>query len=197
MAIFAAATPTWLKRAIRFDSLKSMYLRGSNFLSSATVLTGRSETSNVVAIPSPDRPSIKLSQNSARLFPFGARTPMPVTTTRCSGRTPFPAIPSCYERHRFRRGFLRPDGRRRHGRGDRRHHLPVHGVASHPDRVEGRAGVRAAVRDHCHPIDAQEDGPAELAPVGAAADRPQLRADQQPPEGRERVAPHGVAHALE
>src|SRR5207245_8416307 len=62
IAIFAAATPTWLKRAIRFASLKSMYLRASKFLSSATVLTGRSETSNEVAIPSPERPSIRLSQ---------------------------------------------------------------------------------------------------------------------------------------
>src|ERR1700680_2575017 len=134
MAILAAATPTWLKRAIRLASLKSMYLRGSEFLSPATVFTGRSETSKVVAIPNPDRPSIRLSQNSARLFPFGARTPMPVTTTRCSGRSPFRAMPSCYERRRFRLGFLLPDGGR-YRRRDRRDHLAVHGVARHPDRV--------------------------------------------------------------
>src|SRR3989442_10686017 len=196
MAIFAVATPTWLKRAMRFASLKSMYLRGSKFLSSATVLTGRSETSNEVAIPSPDRPSIRLSQNSTRLFPFGARTPMPVTTTRCSGRVPFPPMQSCYERRAFRLGFWRPDGRR-HGRRDRRDHLAIHGVARHPDRIEGRTGIRAAVRDHRHPIDAQEDGSAELAPVGAAADRPQLGTDQKPTERREGVPFHRVTHALE
>src|SRR5712692_12121784 len=148
MAIFAAATPTWLKRAMRFDSLKSMYLRGSKFLSSATVLTGRSETSNVVAIPSPDRPSIRLSQNSTRLLPFGARTPMPVTTTRCSGRTPFPATRSCYERHAFRLGFLLPDGRRHRGR-DRRDHLAVHGVARHPDRIVGCRSEERRVGKEC------------------------------------------------
>src|SRR5438128_2846699 len=179
MAILAAATPTWLKRAMRLASLKSMYLRGSKFLSSATVLTGRSETSNEVAIPRPDRPSIRLSQNSARLFPFGARTPMPVTTTRCSGRAPFPAMPSCYERRTFRLGLLQPDGRR-HRRRYRRNHLAVHGVTRHSDRVVGRPGIRAAVRNHRHPIDAQEDSPAELAPIGPAADRPQLAPDQQP-----------------
>src|ERR1700694_3382900 len=196
MAILAAATPTWLKRAIRLASLKSMYLRGSKFLSSATVLTGRSETSKVVAIPSPDRPSIRLSQNSARLFPFGARTPMPVTTTRCSGRAPFPAMPSCYERRALRLGFLLRDGRR-HRRRDCRDHLAVHGVARDADRIEGRAGIRAAVRYHRHPVDAEEDGPTELAPVGAPADGPQLGADQQPAEGRDRVALHRVPHALE
>src|ERR1700694_5294817 len=147
MAILAAATPTWLKRAIRLASLKSMYFRGAQFLASATVVTGRSETSKVVAIPSPDRPSIKLSQNSARLFPFGARTPMPVTTTRCSGRAPFrapfPAMESCYERGTIRRRFLRPDGRR-YGRRDRRNHLAGDGVARHTGRIAGGAGIRAA-----------------------------------------------------
>src|SRR6202165_4464926 len=200
MAILAAATPTWLKRAIRLASLKSMYLRGSKFLSSATVLTGRSETSNVVAIPSPDRPSIRLSQNSARLFPFGARTPMPVTTTRCSGRAPFrapfPAMESCYKRGTIRRGFLRPDGRRDRRR-DRRNHLAVDGVARHADRLVGGAGIRAAVRDHRHPVDAQQDRPAKLAPIGAPADGPQLGADQQPAEGRDGVALDRVSHALE
>src|SRR3984893_10145782 len=200
MAILAAATPTWLKRAIRLASLKSMYLRGSKFLSSATVLTGRSETSKVVAIPSPDRPSIRLSQNSARLFPFGARTPMPVTTTRCSGRAPFrapfPAMESCYERGAFRRGFLRPHDRG-HRRRDRGYHLAVNGVARDADRIVGGAGIRAAVRDHRHPVDAQEDSPAELAPIGAPPDGPQLGADQQPTEGRDRVALDRVSHALE
>src|SRR6202140_596757 len=177
-----------------------MYLRGSKFLSSATVLTGRSETSKVVANPSPDRPSIRLSQNSARLFPFGARTPMPVTTTRCSGRAPFRApfraMESCYERGTIRRGFLRPDGRR-YGRRDRRNHLAVDGVARHADRIVDGAGIRAAVRDHRHPVDAQKDSPAELAPIGAPADGTQLGADQQPTEGRDRVALHRVSHALE
>src|SRR6202035_587768 len=177
MAILAAATPTWLKRAIRLASLKSMYFRGSKFLSSATVLTGRSETSKVVAIPSPDRPSIRLSQNSARLFPFGARTPMPVTTTRCSGRAPFrdpfPAMESCYETRAFTRGFLRPHDRG-HRRRDRGYHLAVNGVARDADRIVGGAGIRAAVRDHRRPIDAQQDRPAKLAPIGAPADGPQL-----------------------
>src|ERR1700724_487601 len=200
MAIFAAATPTWVKRAIRLASLKSMYFRGSKFLSSATVLTGRSETSKVVAIPSPDRPSIRLSQNSARLFPFGARTPMPVTTTRCSGRAPFrapfPAMESCYERGAFRRGFLRPHDRG-HRRRDRGYHLAVNGVARDADRIVGGAGIRAAVRDHRHPIDAQQARPAKLAPIGAPADGPQLGADQQPAEGRDGVALDRVSHALE
>src|ERR1700730_14578272 len=200
MAILAAATPTWLKRAIRLASLKSMYFRGSKFLSSATVLAGRSETSKVVAIPSPDRPSIRLSQNSARLFPFGARTPMPVTTTRCSGRAPFwapfPAMESCYERGAFRRGFLRPHDRG-HRRRDRGYHLAVNGVARDADRIVGGAGIRAAVRDHRHPIDAQQDRPAKLAPIGAPADGPQLGADQQPAEGRDGVALDRVSHALE
>src|ERR1700730_461310 len=200
MAILAAATPTWLKRAIRLASLKSMYFRGSKFLSSATVLAGRSETSKVVAIPSPDRPSIRLSQNSARLFPFGARTPMPVTTTRCSGRAPFrapfPAMESCYERGAIGRGFLHPDGRR-YRRRDRGYHLAVNGVARDADRIVGGTGIRAAVRDYRHPVDTQEAGPAELPPIGAPADRPQLGADQQPTEGRERVPLDRVAHALE
>src|SRR5438445_6716023 len=172
-AILAAATPTWLKRAIRFASLKSMYLRGSKFFSSATVLTGRSDTSKEVAIPSPDRPSIRLSQNSARLFPFGARTPMPVTTTRCSGRSPFLAMSSCYERRVFKLRFLQRRGRR-HSGGDRANHLAVDGVARDPNRIVGRTGIGAAVRDHGHAIDAQQEGPAELAPIGSAPDRLQL-----------------------
>src|SRR3989440_1822433 len=171
-AILAAATPTWLKRAIRSVSLKSMYLRGSKFFSSATVLTGRSETSKEVAIPSPDRPSIRLSQNSARLFPFGARTPMPVTTTRCSGRTPFPAMASCYERRRFRLGFTLRLHDRQRGRGEGGDHLTVDGVPRHPDGVVDRPRVRPTVGDHRHPVDTQQQRAAELAPVGPAADRP-------------------------
>src|ERR1700731_2729145 len=196
MAILAAATPTWLKRAIRLASLKSMYLRGSKFLSSATVLTGRSDTSKVVAIPSPDRPSIRLSQNSTRLFPLGASTPMPVTTTRCSGRAPFPAMSSCYERRRFRLGFLRDD-RRRRCRGELGAHLAVHGVTRHPDGVEGRPVVGAAVGDYRHPVDPQQQGAAKLAPVGTTANRPQLRPQQEPAKRRQWIPFGGVAHALE
>src|SRR2546429_2541112 len=120
------------------------------FLSSATTFTGRSVTSKEVAIPRPDRPSIKLSQNSTKLFPFGARTPMPVTTTRCSGRSPFRAMWSCYERRAFMLRFVLVNGRR-HGSRDRRDHLAVDGVARDPDRIEGCAGIGAAVRDHHHP----------------------------------------------
>src|ERR1700682_3755068 len=164
---------------MRLASLKSMYLRGSKFLSSATVLTGRSATSNEVAIPSPDRPSIRLSQNSTRLFPFGASTPIPVTTTRCSRRSPFRATTSCYGRGRFKVGFWRLDGRR-YGGGNRCDHLAIHGVARDPDRIVGGAGIGTAVRDHGHPIDPQEDSPAELAPIGPAPDGPQLGTDQEP-----------------
>jgi len=42
--------------------------------------------------------------------------------------------------------------------------------ARHPDRIVGCAGIRAPVGDHRHAVDTQEDSPAELAPVGAAAD---------------------------
>src|ERR1700730_7418590 len=184
MAILAAATPTWLKRAIRLASLKSMYLRGSKFLSSATVLTGRSETSKEVAIPRPDRPSIRLSQNSTRLFPFGASTPIPVTTTRCSRRSPFRAMTSCYGSGRFRLRFWRADDRW-HGGRDGRAHLVLRGVASDRDGVVGGTGVRTAVRDHGHPIDPQKDGPAELAPIGPAPHGPELGTDQEATKGRE------------
>src|ERR1700704_340693 len=196
IAILAAATPTWLKRAMRLASLKSMYVRGSKFLSSATVLTGRSETSKEVAMPSPDRPSIRLSQNSTRLFPFGARTPMPVTTTRCSGRSPFLAMWSCYERCAFRLGFLLRGGRR-HRRRDGGNDLAIHGIERHPDGIVGRARIGATVGDHRDPIDAQEDGPAELAPIGLAPDRPQLRTHQRPTQSREGIALHRIPNAQE
>src|SRR5713226_1150045 len=188
MAIFAAATPTWLKRAIRFDSLKSMYLRGSKFLSSATVFTGRSETSKVVAIPRPERPSIKLSQNSLRVLPFGASTPMPVTTTRCSRRTPFPSMSSCYERGRFICWLLRCDHHGLHRSGNRRDDLLLDGIPGYADGVVGRPRIGAAMGDDGNAVDTQENGPTELAPIGAPADRPELGTDQEPAERRQRVA---------
>src|ERR1700687_1913990 len=106
-------------------------------------------------------------------MPFGARTPIPVTTTRCSGRAPFPAMPSCYERRAFGLGFLLRDARRNR-RCDGRDYLASDGVARHADRIVGRAGIRTAVRDNRHAIDAQENGPAELATIGAHADSAQL-----------------------
>src|ERR1700687_867373 len=51
--------------------------------------------------------------------------------------------------------------------------------------------------DHGDAVDAQENGPAELTPIGAAADRPELGTDQEPTERRERVALYRVTHALE
>src|ERR1700694_4323358 len=51
--------------------------------------------------------------------------------------------------------------------------------------------------DHGDAVDAQENGPAELAPIGAAADRPELGTDQEPTKRRERVALDRVTHALE
>ena len=47
------------------------------------------------------------------------------------------------------------------------------------------------MRDHRHTVDAQEEGPAELAPVGPAPDRPQLGPDEHTTEGRQvHDAPH-------
>src|SRR5438270_10335524 len=179
IAILAAATPTWLKRAMRFASLKSMNFLASKFLSSATVFTGRSETSKVVAMPRPDRPSIRLSQYSARLLPFGARTPMPVTTTRCSGRSPFRAMLSCYglpfsATVRFwcdRRAACK-SGRER---GD---DLAIDRVLRDADGAANRAGIGAAMGDDRDAVHANEQPTAQLPPVDAPAQRLELGTEQ-------------------
>src|SRR3989442_4933409 len=186
MAIFAAATPIWLKRAIRLASLKSMNLRGSKFLSSATVFTGRSETSKLVAIPRPERPSIRLSQNSARLLPFGASTPMPVTTTRCSGRTPFPAI-AVMLRKAARLGLRRlgGGGRIREGGREGRDHLTIDGIAGNPDRAPDGGGIGAAMGDHRHAIEPQQQPAPQLAPIDPRPQRLELGTDQDAADRRE------------
>src|SRR5437660_2136207 len=198
IAIFAAATPTWLKRAMRLASLKSMNLRASKFLSSATVFTGTSQTSKLVAIPRPERPSIKLSQNSARLLPFGASTPMPVTTTRCSGRTPFPTI-AVMLRKGARLGLRRFCGatRIREGGREGRDHLAIDGVAGHPDRTPDGGGIGAAMGDHCDPIDAQQQPAAQLPPVDPLAQRLELGTDEQATQRRDRVPLDGITDAAE
>src|SRR2546427_12233900 len=53
------------------------------------------------------------------------------------------------------------------------------------------------MRDHRHAIDAEEEGPAELAPIGYAPDRPQLGTDQRPTQRCEGIALPRVTHALE
>src|SRR5438876_974139 len=53
------------------------------------------------------------------------------------------------------------------------------------------------MRDHRHAIDAEEEGSAELAPIGAAPDRPQLGTDERPTQRCKGVALDGVTDALE
>src|SRR5207245_9469565 len=70
-------------------------------------------------------------------------------------------------------------------------------VRSDRHRVVWRTGIGTAMGDHRDAIDAEEERSAELAPIGAAPDRPQLGTDERPTQRCEGIALDGVTNALE
>ena len=81
----AAATPSWLKRAIRRAALASIKSVGSNSGISAAICTFRSASTRSGTRRTPERPSRSESQKASTPIPIGVTGPMPVITIRWSG----------------------------------------------------------------------------------------------------------------
>src|SRR5690349_6057874 len=102
----------------------------------------------------PLRPSTSPSQYSSTVLPSGFRVPMPVTTTRLPSRlTAGTGLPSSRPASLSQRPPNLTD------------EVRLHRLLGDADGILDRSGVRATVCDHCDPLDAQEWGTAELAPV--------------------------------
>ena len=82
------------------------------------------------------------------------------------------------------RCLLRLGRYRLHRGGYRGDDLLLDGIPGYADGVEGRPRIGAAVGDHGNAVDPEQNGPTELPPIGAPADRPELRTDQEPAERR-------------
>ena len=78
----AAATVNCDARDMRRASLKSMWSRAENPLTSPAMRVVRSVASNCVMGPTPETPASRLAQLSSTEWPSGLSMPMPVMTTR-------------------------------------------------------------------------------------------------------------------
>src|SRR5262249_15203467 len=81
-AIDALATAYLRKGSNLRSSFLSMYLSGSNPLSSPAMRVSKPAVSNPVMGPIPERPSMRACQNSSAALPTGVTAPTPVITTR-------------------------------------------------------------------------------------------------------------------
>src|SRR5262249_45260861 len=84
-AICAAATASWMVRAITLSCLR--WSLATNFLASKSRISppmrvGRAEASKWLMGLTPPRPARRASQKAARPSPTGVRTPIPVSTVR-------------------------------------------------------------------------------------------------------------------
>src|SRR5688500_1937626 len=82
MACTAVPMANWLKRSVRFTSLRSMYSPGSKSFTSQAKRTSNSDASNCVMGPAPLRPPSRAVQELWTSSPTGVIRPVPVITTR-------------------------------------------------------------------------------------------------------------------
>ncbi len=83
-ACCVATTAYWEGTLIRRRSLLGTTSSGWKSRTSAQMSFSNGEASNLVSLPTPERPSSIADQTVATSFPRGQTTPRPVTTTRCS-----------------------------------------------------------------------------------------------------------------
>src|SRR5215510_5638445 len=159
MACPEEAIARCVNRAERWTSLRSIWSLGSKPRTSQANLVVSRVASNPSMGAAPLRPSTRPSQYSSTVLPSGFSVPMPVTTTRLPSRLipgshlPVSRLASLPERPPNLTDEIRLDR-----------------LLRDPDGVLHRAGIRASVCDHRDPLDAQEWGAAELAPVHTRSD---------------------------